>query len=128
MRRRVAARIAALRGDRGQAAIEFTGMIPVILVTLALMWEAALVGYAFSVAGDAADEAAHAAAVGGDCQAAAHRALPGAFHASASCGPGGTMATADVKIGVPVLFPGFALPIDVTGHGAAVQEDQHAGS
>ncbi|MBP0458261.1 pilus assembly protein [Streptomyces bomunensis] len=117
-----------MRGDRGQAAIEFTGMIPVILVTLALMWEAALIGYAFSVAGDAADEAAHAAAVGGNCQAAAQRAAPAAFHVMPRCNPGGTMATADVKIGVPVLFPGFTLPIDVTGYGAAVREDQHAGS
>ncbi|WTL50681.1 pilus assembly protein [Streptomyces sp. NBC_01497] len=119
----------ALRGDRGQAAIEFTGMIPVILATLALMWQAALVGYAFSLAGNAADEAAHAAAVGGDCAAAAQRAMPGAFHADPSCGGGtGAVTTAEVKVEIPVFFPGFNIPIDVTGHGAAVREDQHGAS
>ncbi|MGQ4512075.1 TadE/TadG family type IV pilus assembly protein [Streptomyces sp. DW26H14] len=115
--------------DLGQAAVEFTGMIPVILATLALMWQAALVGYAFSLAGDAADEAAHAAAVGGDCQAAAQRAIPGAFHAEPSCGGGvGAVTTAEVKVEIPVFFPGFNIPVDVTGHAAAVREDQHGDS
>ncbi|MEW2546028.1 TadE/TadG family type IV pilus assembly protein [Streptomyces sp. NPDC047002] len=121
-----AALVRVLRDDRGQAALEFTGMVPVILATLALMWQAALVGYAFSLAGDAADEAAHAAALGGDCAAAAQRVMPGAFHAEPSCGGGtGPVTTAEVHVEIPVFFPGFNIPVDVTGHAAAVREDQH---
>src|ERR671933_57362 len=44
-------------GDRGQVSIEFLGMTPLIILTLVLMWQAVLVGYAYTLAGNAADEA-----------------------------------------------------------------------
>src|SRR5262245_17016068 len=49
-------------GDRGQGTIEFLGMTPLIIVTLVLMWQFVLVGYTFTLAGNAADEAVSAAA------------------------------------------------------------------
>jgi pilus assembly protein CpaE len=114
-----------LRDDRGQAAVEFTGMLPVILATLALLWQAALVGYAFSLAGNAADKAARSEAVTpGTCQSAATEGMAGTWNATASCGASGALTTADVKVEIPVLFPGFNIPVDVTGHGGAVKEDQ----
>lgn len=33
------------RGDRGQVAVEFLGMTPLILLTLIVLWQCVLVGY-----------------------------------------------------------------------------------
>lgn len=46
--------------DRGQVTIEFLGMTPLIILTLVLMWQFVLVGYTFTLAGNAADEAVRA--------------------------------------------------------------------
>ncbi|MDT9684719.1 TadE/TadG family type IV pilus assembly protein [Streptomyces sp. TRM76323] len=110
------------RGDRGQVAVEFTGMVPLVLGVLLLLWQAALIGYTYSLAGNAADEAARAGAVGGDCPGAAGRTLSGAWSASADCGVAGDLYTADVSIRVPVLFPGANLPFTVRAHAAAADE------
>lgn len=108
--------------DRGQVAVEFTGLVPVVLGTLLLLWQATLIGYTYALAGNAADEAARAYAVGGDCGAAARSKLSGAWSASASCGASGDVATADVSLDVPVLFPGVTLPFTVRSHAAAANE------
>ncbi|MEU3946285.1 TadE/TadG family type IV pilus assembly protein [Streptomyces sp. NPDC029526] len=118
--------------DRGQVTVEFLGMLPTILVTLVVLWQLVLVGYTFSLAGNAADEAVRAATAaapgerGGPCQEAGLDKLPAAWRGSASvtCGGGGGFVTADVRLNVPVLFPGTAsFPFDVTGHAGAVEED-----
>ncbi|MFB9392600.1 TadE/TadG family type IV pilus assembly protein [Streptomyces coeruleoprunus] len=108
--------------DRGQVAVEFTGMVPVVLGVLLLLWQATLIGYTYALAGNAADEAARQGAVGGDCQAAAQARLSGAWTAAASCGTSGDLHTADVSINVPVLFPGLTLPFTVKAHAAAANE------
>ncbi|MEU3251943.1 TadE/TadG family type IV pilus assembly protein [Streptomyces sp. NPDC006997] len=116
--------------DRGQVAIEFLGMTPLILLTLVLLWQFVLVGYTFTLAGNAADEAVRAATAAEDrqgaCQQAGLRNLPGAWEggASVSCGEGGGMVTAEVRLRVPVLFPGaVGFPFEVTGHAGAVVEE-----
>ncbi|MFV0128069.1 TadE/TadG family type IV pilus assembly protein [Streptomyces sp. HMX112] len=113
-------------GDRGQAAVEFTGMVPVVLGTCVLLWQAALVGYTYSLAGNAADEAARVGAVSGAgaCQAAAQQHLPTAWTAQTSCADGGAdLYRAEVSLPVPVLFPGFDIPVPVTGEASAARED-----
>lgn len=111
--------------DRGQVAVEFVGMLPLILLTLVLLWQCVLIGYTYTLAGNAADEAARAGAVGDDCRAAALRHLDGAWAsgASAGCAQDGAMVQATVKLRVPVLFPGAgSFPFDVTGEAGAVWE------
>lgn len=110
--------------DRGQVAVEFTGMVPVVLGVIVLLWQAALVGYTYSLAGNAADEAARAGTVGGDgaCAAAARGSVSAAWTVDASCGAGGDLYTASVRLNVPVLFPGFDIPLDVRGHAAVARE------
>lgn len=53
-------------------------MFPLLLVTMTILWQAALYGYTYSLAGNAADEAARAAtaayAVDGDVAAACEAA------------------------------------------------------
>ncbi|MEE1927808.1 TadE/TadG family type IV pilus assembly protein [Streptomyces sp. TRM 70351] len=114
------------RGDAGQVTVEFLGMVPLILLTLVLLWQFVLVGYTFTLAGNAADEAARAGAVGDDCAAAASADLPAAWRSGAAvgCGESGGLVTATVTLTVPVLFPGaVSFPFDVTGDAAAVSEE-----
>ncbi|MFF5726148.1 TadE family protein [[Kitasatospora] papulosa] len=119
--------------DRGQLSIEFTGMVPIILVTLVLLWQAVLVGYTFTLASGAADEGvrkAVAAGAGdrrGRCEAAVYERLPSAWEGPAEigdCGAGGDdVVTATITLKAPVLFPGFAsLPIPVTATAGAAAE------
>ncbi|MFF3893864.1 pilus assembly protein [Streptomyces sp. NPDC001812] len=107
-------------------------MIPTILVTLVVLWQLVLVGYTFTLAGNAADEAVRAATAAdpgarqGACRAAGLDKLPGAWEGAATvnCATGGGYVTADVTLKVPVLFPGTAdFPFEVKGHAGAVEEE-----
>ncbi|WP_414168098.1 AAA family ATPase [Streptoverticillium reticulum] len=112
-------------GDRGQLAVEFAGLLPLILVALAVVWQCVLVGYAYSLAGHAADRGARAGAVGRDCVAEARADLPGGWTATPQCGasPDGEVV-ADVALKVPVLVPGLVdWPWQVRSTAGAVRED-----
>ncbi|WNI17469.1 AAA family ATPase [Actinacidiphila sp. ITFR-21] len=114
------------RGDRGQVTLETLGMLPVILVTLVLVWQAVLAGYTFTLAGDAADRGARAEAVGRDGVAAARSTVPGAWDitdaSAARDGDGQVHAT--IGLHVPVLFPGLIdFPVTVHGHARTTDEE-----
>ncbi|MFE5186870.1 pilus assembly protein [Streptomyces sp. NPDC056628] len=105
-------------------------MTPLILLTLVLLWQCVLVGYTYTLAGHAADEAVRAATAAdrgardAACQEAGFADLPGAWTGEVRCGTGGGMVTADVKLEVPVLFPGsIGFPFTVDGHAGAVEEE-----
>ncbi|MEV6960142.1 pilus assembly protein [Streptomyces sp. NPDC051207] len=116
--------------DRGQVTIEFLGMTPTIVVTLVALWQAVLVGYTFTLAGNAADEAVRAGTAAesgrsGKCTAAGLDKLSSAWRdgADVSCTTGNGYVTADVSLKVPVLFPGtIDFPFTVKGHAGAVEE------
>ncbi|MEV6005250.1 P-loop NTPase [Streptomyces sp. NPDC051976] len=114
-------------GDRGQVTLETLGMTPIILVTLILVWQAVLAGYTFTLAGNAADKAARAAAVGQPADAAARGAVPGAWgdDLSTDVAKNATDGTVEVTVTlkVPVLFPGaVTFPLHVQGHASAIDE------
>ncbi|RKN76136.1 ParA family protein [Streptomyces klenkii] len=113
-------------GDRGQVAVEFLGILPLILVVLVAVWQCVLVGYTYALAGNAADKGARAAAVGGDCAAAARADLPGAWRGGPECGGQGTgVVRAEVSLQVPALFPGLVnWPWTVTGSAGAAEEER----
>lgn len=122
------------RGDRGSVTVEFAGMLPVVLVVMSLLWQAVLYGYTYTLAGNAADEAARAAtaayAVHGDASGACHEAgarnLPGAWKgARIDCDAGdGTVMKATVRADVPLFFPGVDAGWQVEGNaGAALEGD-----
>lgn len=127
-------RAAALRQppDRGQVAVEFLGTVPLILLTLVLLWQFVLVGYTFTLAGNAASAAAREAAVAdtwtNSCANAAKEDLPSAWRGSAAvrCDvPDGRpgIVSSEVDLKVPVLFPGFAdFPFTITGEAGAASE------
>ncbi|ANS67622.1 septum site-determining protein [Streptomyces lincolnensis] len=117
------------KDDDGQVTVEFLGMTPLIILTLVLMWQFVLLGYTFTLAGNAADEAARAATEvplgqrAAACQQAATEHLPGAWTGQADCQTGGGYVTATVRLEVPVLFPGsIGFPFEVEGHAGTVEE------
>jgi hypothetical protein len=118
------------RGDEGQVTIEFLGMSPLIILTLVLLWQCVLVGYTYTLAGNAADEAVRAGTASegqAACGEAGRRHLPDAWEGGATveCGASGGYVTADVHLEVPVLFPGsIGFPFTVHGHAGAVQEEK----
>lgn len=121
-------------GDRGQVSIEFLGMTPLIVLTLVLVWQAVLLGYTFTLAGNAADEAVRAgtaAPPGGPrqaaCSAAGMKNLSAAWRGGAEVNcTGSGYVTAEVELHVPVLFPGLIdFPATVAGHAGAVEEVKH---
>ncbi|MFD9370821.1 TadE/TadG family type IV pilus assembly protein [Streptomyces sp. NPDC060020] len=115
----------ARRGDRGQVAIEFVGMVPLILLLVAAVWECVLIGYAFSLAGNAADEGARAGAVTGDaaCAAAAKEHIGDAWGMRADCTPSGDIYKATVTLKIPVLYPGLNFG-EIRGTGGAAMEKE----
>ncbi|MCX4971736.1 AAA family ATPase [Streptomyces sp. NBC_00620] len=120
-------------GDRGAVTLEFAGMFPLLLVVMTILWQCVLYGYSYSLAGNAADEAARAATaayavdgdVGGACQAAGSEHLPGAWDgAQIGCAPAGSLMRATVSVQVPLFFPGFDAGWTVNGEaGAALEGD-----
>ncbi|WP_221347688.1 AAA family ATPase [Streptomyces beigongshangae] len=120
-------------GDRGAVTLEFAGMFPILLVVMAILWQCVLYGYTYSLAGNAADEAARAATaayavdgdVGGACGTAGGEHLPGAWDgASISCGVEGQVMKATVTAQVPLFFPGFDAGWTVDAEaGAALEGD-----
>ncbi len=111
--------------DRGQISVELLGITPLILIVLVLLWQFVLAGYTYTLAGDAADAAARAAAVGKDADAAARAELPQAWASGehTSWGTEGKVVKAQVDLKVPVLIPGLVdFPFQVRGDAGAAQE------
>lgn len=114
------------QSDKGQVVLETLGMTPIILITLILVWQAVLAGYTFTLAGNAADQAARAAAVSkndADASAAATSDLPGAWR------PGETTisradgtVSAKVTLTIPLLIPGIGDFTHISGHAKTVDE------
>ncbi len=115
------------RGDQGQVAIEFVGMLPFILIIVVAVWECVLIGYAYSLVGNAADEAARVGAVHGDgaCQAAALEHISSGWDTpTVTCTESGNLYKATVTLNLPVLFPGFDIGIPIEGDGGSPNEEE----
>ncbi|MFD9008285.1 TadE/TadG family type IV pilus assembly protein [Streptomyces sp. NPDC059552] len=111
------------RGDRGQVAIEFVGTVPLILLLVAAVWECVLIGYAFSLAGNAADEGARAGAVKSDaaCAAAARKHIGEAWSMTTHCTRSGDVYRTTVRLKIPVFYPGLNFGT-IEGSGGAAME------
>lgn len=124
-------------GDRGAVTLEFAGMFPILLVVMTILWQCVLYGYSYSLAGNAADEAARAAtaayavdqgAYQGACAAAGSKNLPGAWKdATINCTPAGSVMKATVDVKVPLFFPGFDAGWRVNGNAGAALEGVNNG-
>jgi len=88
-----------LRGEDGQAAVEFVAVLPFVMVAALVAWQLVLVGHiAWSAAG-AARSGARAALVGADAGRAARSALPASLRNATRvvAAPG-----AGVRVSVPI--------------------------
>ncbi|WP_351226069.1 TadE/TadG family type IV pilus assembly protein [Streptomyces sp. NPDC002133] len=117
--------------DRGQTAIEFVGVTPLIILLLIALWQCALIGYTFSLASNSADVAARTGATSesahwrAECREAAKEDLPDAWadDVRTVCNPDGGLIKATVQLNVPVLVPGVLdFPFQVDGEASAVRE------
>ncbi|MGA5502084.1 AAA family ATPase [Streptomyces umbrinus] len=121
-------------GDRGAVTLEFAGMFPILLVVMTILWQCVLYGYTYSLAGNAADEAARAAtaansvtpgAYGGACADAGSEHLPDSWQdADINCGEDGTVMRATVTAQVPLFFPGFDAGWEVQAEAGAALEGE----
>jgi len=105
--------------ERGQAAVEFLGVLPAALLVVLAAWQLALAGQASWLAADAARVAVRADAVGGDPRAAARSALPSYLRERLVVRrrPDGRIA---VRVGVPLLLKRWGTPLRV-GASAAME-------
>lgn len=118
--------VARFAGESGQATIEFTGLLPLLLVTLIVLWQVVLVGMTFVFAGHAARAGARALAVGDNVASAVLKDLPGGWQAdkiSPSADNAG-YGQVNVEVKVPLFFPGVTLPVSIGSSAGTVIEDQ----
>ncbi len=112
--------LARLGGERGQTSAEFMGLLPILLIVVFGLWQIAITGYTYVVAGHAAREGARQLAVlssdrgkNPPYRKAAREDLPkGWRHGAEITKP--TDVTVKVSLKVPVLIPAFHSPIHIT--------------
>ena len=122
--------LARLSGERGQASVEFAGILPLLLVVIILMWQIGMVGYTFMLAGHAAREGARVLAVDttdtGKDRPYADKAvedLPKGWKQGAKVDRPEDN-TVRVKLKVPILFPSVRTNWKVTSEAGTVIEDE----
>jgi pilus assembly protein CpaE len=125
----IAARFA---GESGQATVEMTGIVPVLVVVLLVLWQIVLVGLTFVFSGHAARAGARAFAVGDPVQPAALAAVPDAWLGEAQVTPHAPASTSDpqdiegsvtVSICVPLMVPGFGCAVRIPSTASTVLEE-----
>jgi pilus assembly protein CpaE len=97
---------AGVRDDAGQAALEFTGMFPVVMLLVLLVWQVGLTSVSLALTGHAASEAARAAAVGDDVSTALDT-VPDWFAQDMTVTRDASGGTVRVHTRLPILSPGF---------------------
>jgi hypothetical protein len=95
-------------GERGQASVELMAVLPLVLVLVALAWQAAVAGQAVWLSGAAARAAARAHAIGADPLAAARASLPPALSHLVRVHAAGDGAIS-LSLGVPAVVGGTRL-------------------
>jgi Flp pilus assembly protein TadG len=98
-----------LSDQRGQASIEFAGVLFWLVLTAFVVWELLLVAWAFNQASNAARTASRVDGRGGDAVRAGRAALSPALRDGARIRMAGEKAT--VRVRIPIVVPG----VDVDG-------------
>lgn len=105
-----------LSSERGQAAVELLGVLPVLLVLGLLALQLLAVGYASVLAGNAAEAGALAVVTGADPRSSTRAALPGWSRARARVEVGG--ARVSVRLRPPSPLRKLARKLEVRAEAA----------
>ena len=100
------------KSERGQASIEFLGVLPAALLLALAGWQLALVGQAVWLSGNAARVGARAQAVGRDPESAARSALPSYLRRGLAV-RGDHDGRVSVRVSVPLLVRRWRTPLRV---------------
>ena len=111
--------------ESGQVAVEVAGLTTLLLVVIALLWQAVLTGYTFVLAGHAAREGGREMAVSAtaeEVERAVLEDLPGSWREGVKVAQGDH----DVKVSlsVPALVPGFGSPWRISASAGSVVEKE----
>jgi pilus assembly protein CpaE len=119
-----------LTGERGQAAVDFAGLLPVFLLFVVLLWQIGLMGYSYVVAGHAAREGARQLAVDPTdgpteypYRDVAREELPSAWRHGAKIEKTGDVSVR-VDVNVPLFFPGLKAPWRIHSTATTSVEDE----
>jgi pilus assembly protein CpaE len=123
--------LARLSGERGQASVEFAGLLPLLFVILLLLWQVALTGYTFMLAGHSAREGARELATNNSdlpnknppYAKTAVADLPKAWRKGAKVDKPDEV-TVRVKLNVPIVVPMMKSPWKVSSEAGTSVEDE----
>jgi len=102
-------RLRRLHGDeRGQASVEFAGVLIWLLLAALFIWQLMLVTWAFNQASNAARTASRTDGKGGNAVEAGRKALSPGLRDGAKVTMSGEKAT--VKVRIPIVVPGLDSP------------------
>jgi Flp pilus assembly protein TadG len=96
------------RDQRGQASVEFAGVLVWLLLAALFIWQLLLVTWSFNQASNAARTASRADGRGGSAQKAGRDALSPGLRDDAKIEMAGEKAT--VKVRIPIVVPGLDSP------------------
>jgi Flp pilus assembly protein TadG len=98
----------AHREQRGQASVEFAGVLVWLLLAALFVWQLLLATWAFNQASNAARTASRADGLGGSAVRAGRDALSPGLRRHARVDMAGEKAT--VKVRIPIVVPGLDSP------------------
>ena len=124
--------IARLGGERGQGSAEMMGLLPVLAGVILALWQVGLLGYTYLLAGHAAREGSRVLAVNTldtkkdkPYRDAAEEDLPKAWRKGAKIAiDKKDPVTVNVRLTVPIVFPGIGSPWRVSDHASTSIEDE----
>jgi TadE-like protein len=93
--------------ERGSASLEFTGLLPYLLLAALFAWQLLLATFTVTAAENAARTGSRAESLGRDGIEAAQDALPDWLRDDAFARAEGTLVR--VTIEVPIVFPGLSV-------------------
>ncbi len=104
-RRRGRASRMTMEPERGSVAVETVGILPAVVLVVALLWQVVLIGATVVWTGHAASAAARAVSLGEDPRPPAQQRLPSSFRGGATVSESGAMVRVSVR--VPLFAPGL---------------------